>query len=118
LIHFARVKMEGKWRCDLIRERPVIELLELENKRALVLLVGAHIGDVRTLRLVKRVAILELLGCGRGIKHCGGPAVERGGLGALQRSRCMTSLVQSARGGMSAGGASAIETLRKRRNSM
>ena len=57
--------MVGKWRSDLIRERPVIELLELENKRALVLLVGAHIGDVGTLRLVKRIAILELLGCGK-----------------------------------------------------
>jgi hypothetical protein len=118
LIHFARGKMAGKWRSDLIRERPVIELLELENKRALVFLVSAHIGDVRTLRLVKRVAILELLGCGKGIKHCGEPVVKRGGLGALQRSRCMTSLVPSARGGMSAGGASAIKTLRKRRNSM
>ena len=54
----------GRRRGDLIREGAVIELLELENKRALVLLVGANVGHVRALRLVKRVAILELLGCG------------------------------------------------------
>jgi hypothetical protein len=84
-----------------------------------MLLVSANVGHICSLRLIEHVTVVELLGCGgNGCEIPSGIGVTKKQKGRqLPRSFCKTSERGSEREKMEAG-ASDMETLRSRKNSI
>lgn len=101
----------------LVRQSAVIQLFELEYERALMLLVRAHVRNIRPLGFVERIAVLQLLGCVEKLTATTS-WVQMQLQRDVQRNSCVTSLAERGSGARREEGASTIEMLRRRRNSM